>query len=71
VIDPLPFLGALLALLGVIIVALIGGGVTLAVQLAKWQNQNRLLWGYNRQLQHHIYLGSPPPPPAPPADLFD
>lgn len=62
---------ALLSLLGLIIVALIGGGITLAVQLAKWQNQNRLLWGYNRQLQDHIYRGSPPPPPPAPADLFD
>lgn len=70
-IDPALFVGALLTLLGVIIVALIGGGVTLAVQLAKWQNQNRLLWGYNRQLQDHIYRGNPPPPPAPPPDLFD
>lgn len=70
-IDPLLLVGALLTLLGVIIVALIGAAVTLAVQLAKWQNQHRLLWAYCRQLQDHIYRGNPPPPPAMPSDLFD
>lgn len=70
-IDPLSLLVPLLTCLGVIVVALVGGGITLAVQLGKWQADNQLLWHYNRQLVDHIYRGNPPPPPAPPAGLFN
>lgn len=66
-----PLIGALLALLGIITVALIGGGVSLVIQIMRTQNDNQLLWHYNRQLVDHIYRGNPPPPPAPPAGLFD
>lgn len=70
-IDPLAVIIPLLSLLGLIIVALIGGAVTLSIQLAKWQAQNNLLWNYCRQLLDHIYRGLGPPPPSAPADLFD
>ncbi len=70
-IDPLAVIVPLLAFLGVVTVALIGGGITLAVQLGKWYADNQLLWLYNRQLMDHIYRGNPPPPPAPPPGLFD
>lgn len=70
-IDPLAVIVPLLAFLGIVTVALIGGGITLAVQLGKWYADNQLLWHYNRSLVDHIYRGSPPPPPAPPAGLFD
>lgn len=62
---------ALLVFLGTVIAALVAGGVTLAVQLAKWKADNQLLWLYSRELIDHIYRGNPPPPPAPPAGLFD
>ncbi|MCK8465876.1 hypothetical protein M0722_01595 [Microbacterium sp. KSW4-16] len=62
---------AILALAGVVLAALIAGGITLAVNLTKWQVQNQRLWFWNRQLVDHIYRGSPPPPPPPPGDLFD
>lgn len=62
---------AILAFAGVIVAALIAGGITLAVNLTKWYAQNQRLWFWNRQLVDHIYRGSPPPPPPPPADLFD
>lgn len=61
----------LLGFVGVVLVSLIGGGVTLAVQLTKWQADNRRLWLWNRQLVDHIYRGLGPPAPAPPAELFD
>lgn len=64
-------IAGLLSLLGLITVALIGGGVSLVIQITKIQNDNQLLWHYNRQLVDHIYRGNPPPPPAPPAGLFD
>lgn len=70
-IDPLAVIVPLLAFLGLVTVALVGGGITLAVQVSKWQADNQLLWHYNRQLVDHIYRGNPPPPPAPPAGLFD
>lgn len=70
-IDPLAVIVPLLTFLGIVTVALIGGGITLAAQLTKWQADNQLLWQYNRQLIDHIYRGNPPPPPAPPAGLFD
>lgn len=70
-IDPLAVIVPLLAFVGVVTVALIGGGVTLAVQLSKWHADNQLLWSYNRSLVDHIYRGNPPPPPAPPAGLFN
>lgn len=62
---------AILAFVGVVLSALIAGGITLAIQLTKWQADNRRLWLWNRQLVDHIYRGLPPPPPAPPAELFD
>ena len=62
---------AILAFVGLVLTALIAGGVTLAINLAKWHAQNQRLWYWNRQLVDHIYRGSPPPPPAPPTDLFD
>lgn len=64
-------LGTVLAFVGVVLTALIAGGITLAVQLTKWRTDNHLLWTHNRQLIDHIYRGNPPPPPAPPAGLFD
>lgn len=70
-IDPLAVIIPLLTFLGIVTVALIGGAITLAAQLTKWQADNQLLWHYNRQLIDHIYRGNPPPPPAPPAGLFD
>lgn len=70
-IDGASLVVPLLAFLGVVTVALVGGGITLAVQLGKWHADNQLLWHYCRQLIDHIYRGSPPPPPAPPAGLFD
>ena len=69
--DPLAVIVPLLAFLGIVAAALIAGGVTLAVQLAKWHADNRLLWLHNRQLIDHIYRGLGPPPPAPPDGLFD
>lgn len=62
---------AILALAGVVLAALIAGGITLAVNLTKWHAQNQKLWYWNRQLVDQIYRRSPPPPVAPPADLFD
>lgn len=62
---------AILGLAGVVLAALIAGGITLAVNLTKWHGQNQRLWLWNRQLVDHIYRGSPPPPPPPPVDLFD
>ena len=62
---------ALLAFVGLVLSALIAGGVTLAVQLTKWRADNRLLWLWNRQLVDHIYRGLGPPAPAPPKELFD
>lgn len=77
-IDPLAVIAPLLTFVGIVTVALIGGGVTLAVELwkrqvelSKMQAENQMLWLYNRQLVDHIYRGNPPPPPAPPAGLFD
>lgn len=69
--DAVAVIVPLLAFLGVVVVALVGGGVTLGVQLTKWKADNQRLWYWNRQLVDHIYRGSPPPPPAPPAGLFD
>lgn len=60
-----------LAFVGVVLSALIAGGITLAVQLSKWQRDNHLLWTHNRQLIDHIYRDLGPPPPAPPPGLFD
>lgn len=62
---------AILAFVGVVLSALIAGGITLAIQLTKWQADNRRLWLWNRQLVDHIYRGLPPPPPSPPTELFD
>lgn len=62
---------AILSFVGLVLVALITGGITLAIQLTKWQADNRRLWLWNRQLVDHIYRGLPPPPPSPPAELFD
>lgn len=70
-IDPLAVVVPLLAFLGLVTAALVAGGITLGVQLTKWQADNHLLWMYNRQLVDHIYRGKEPPPPAPPAGLFD
>lgn len=70
-IDPLAVIVPLLTFLGLVVVALVGGGITLGVQLTKWYAQNQLLWLYNRQLIDHIYRGNPPPPPTPPAGLYD
>lgn len=61
---------AILTALGVEFSALVAGGITLAVQLAKWHTRNRQLWLWNRQLVDHIYEGKGPPPPEPPASLF-
>lgn len=69
--DPTAILGAILAFVGVVLAALIAGGVTLAMQLAKWHADNRLLWLHNRQLIDHIYRGRGSPPPPPPPGLFD
>lgn len=62
---------AILAFVGIVLAALIAGGVTLTINLTKWHADNRKLWHWNRQLTDHIYRGLGPPPPAPPADLFD
>ncbi len=62
---------ALLAFVATVLGALVAGGVTLAIQLTKWQADNRRLWLWNRQLIDHIYRQLPPPPPPPPAELFD
>lgn len=70
-IDPVALIAPLLTFLGIVTVAMIGGAITLGVQITKWHADNRLLWLYNRQLIDHIYRGSPPPPPAPPPGLFD
>ena len=70
-IDSISIIVPLLTFLGLVVVALVGGGVTLGVQLTKWYAQNQLLWLYNRQLIDHIYRGNPPPPPTPPAGLYD
>ena len=70
-IDPLAVIVPLVTFLGVVIAALVAGGITLGVQLTRWYNQNQLLWLYNRQLIDHIYRGNPPPPPTPPAGLYD
>lgn len=69
-IDPLAVIVPLLAFLGLVVVALVGGGITLGVQLTKWYQTNQLLWHYNRQLVDHIYRGNQPPPPPPPSGLF-
>lgn len=62
---------AILAFAGVVVAALVAGGITLAVQLTKWYAQNQRLWFWNRQLVDHIYRGIGPPAPQPPSDLFD
>lgn len=62
---------AVLALIGVVLTSLVAAGTTLAVQLVRWKQDNRLLWRYNRDLIDHIYRGNPPPPPPPPSELFD
>lgn len=62
---------AMLAFVGVVLASLVAGGITLAIQLTKWQSDNRRLWLWNRQLVDHIYRQLPPPPPLPPAELFD
>lgn len=69
--DPSVVLVPLLAFVGVVLAALIAGGITLVVQLTRWHADNRRLWLHNRQLIDHIYRGLGPPPPAPPAELFD
>ncbi len=38
---------------------------------AQMQEDNQLLWLWNRELIDHIYKQDPPPPPAPPEGLFD
>lgn len=38
---------------------------------SQMQEDNQLLWQWNRQLVDHIYKQDPPPPPDPPAGLFD
>lgn len=35
------------------------------------QNDNALLWQWNRELVDHIYRRAPPPPPGPPDGLFN
>lgn len=65
------FIVAVLGVIGLIIAALIAGGVTLAVAVIKWQADNQRLWHWNRQLVDHIYRGLGPPPPPPPKELFD
>lgn len=62
---------AIVGMVAVVLAALIGGAVTLAVALARWHTDNKRLWLWNRQLVDHIYRGLGPPPPAPPAELFD
>ena len=62
---------AVFAFCGVVLAALVGGGITLAIQLTRWHADNRRLWLWNRQLVDHIYRGLGPPPPAPPTELFD
>ncbi|HEU5223922.1 MAG TPA: hypothetical protein VFU07_09640 [Candidatus Lumbricidophila sp.] len=61
---------ALLATLGVIVAAFCAGAATLAVALARWYVENRLLWLWNRQLVDHIYRGLGPPPPGAPDGLL-
>lgn len=61
---------AVLAFAGLVVAALVSAGVTLAIQLTKWQLQNQMLWAWNRALQDHIYRQLPPPPPPAPEDLF-
>lgn len=61
---------AVLAFTGLVLAALIGGGITLAVQLTRWFQMNQRLWSWNRELVDHIYRQKPPPPPTPPSDLF-
>lgn len=66
-----PITLALLTFVGLVLAALIAGGITLAVQLTRWHTDNRRLWLWNRELVDHIYRGLGPPPPAPPTELFD
>lgn len=66
-----PVIVAVLTFVGVTLAALITGGITLAVQLAKWHTTNQRLWLWNRSLVDHIYRGLGPPPPSPPDDLFN
>ena len=61
----------ILSFVAIVLSALIAGGITLAVQLTRWQADNRRLWLWNRELVDHIYRGLPPPPPGPPTGLFD
>lgn len=69
--TPDPIVLGILAFAGLVVGALVAGGITLAIQLTKWYAQNQRLWLWNRQLVDHIYRGLGPPAPTPPPDLFD
>lgn len=63
--------GALLALVGVLVAAGTTGCVSIVVALMRYLTKQRLLELHNRDLIDQIYRGDPPPPRPAPAGLYD
>ena len=69
---------AMIAALGVIGAAMVGGIVTVFAllwnRIVKLEGVNRAQFLYTRHLIDHIYRSAPPPPPPPPpyiAELYE